>query len=96
MVGSWLRVIDPVTGMLIPTPEEERQARLAAEEARLMAEEARLAAEEARMTAESAREAAEEARQAAEERAARLEADLRAALARLARGSVLPEEAAGP
>ncbi|HWE62691.1 MAG TPA: Uma2 family endonuclease [Chloroflexota bacterium] len=70
VVDSWLRVIDPATGLPIPTPEEERQAHWAAEQARLVAEQAR--------------QEAESARQEAEERAVRLAAELRAALARLA------------
>jgi len=69
VVGSWLRVIDPATGLPYLTPEEERQAHLAAEQARIEAE--TLAEQEAA------------ARRAAEERATRLEAELQKALARL-------------
>jgi Uma2 family endonuclease len=75
VIDSWLRVIDPATGLPFLTPEEERQAHLAAAER--AAHEAR-----AREEAETARKEAEAAHMAAEERAAPLEAELRAALAR--------------
>ena len=91
-VGQWLRVIDPVNDGPFSIPEEERRARLAAEQ-RLVEvteharheEQARRAAEERVRHEEQARWAAEErarheeqSRRAAEERIADLEARLRA------------------
>jgi len=78
LAATYLRVIDPTNGMPIRPPEDERRARIAAEQARIAAEQARIAAEQARL-------AEQEARLAAEERAAQAEAMLQDALARLAR-----------
>ena len=70
IVDGWLRVIDPATGLPLSIPDEEREARIAAEQRWEGAERARDAAEE-----RARRE--EQGRLAAEARIAALEAQLR-------------------
>ena len=91
VVDGWLRVIDPATGVPLRIPDEEREARIAAELRWEAAERARDAAEQGRLAAERARGAAEErtreeerARGAAEERARQEERARVAADARIA------------
>ena len=80
---SGIRLVDPVTGRVLPTREEETLARQAAEDARQAAEQRAVDAEAARRAEEAARRAAEQkavheetARRAAEEDLARLRAEL--------------------
>jgi len=83
-VGEFLRVVDPQTGAIIMTAEEDRRVRIATQGQLVEARERLVAAEQARV-------AAEQARVAAEERAVRVEEMLREALARLA-GEAPPTE----
>jgi hypothetical protein len=99
VVGPWLRLIDPATGLPISVPDEELAARRAAEKRARRAEEeaereaqARAEAEKAVERETLARAAAEEqtgraarARAEAEERASSAERALREALEALAR-----------
>jgi Uma2 family endonuclease len=71
--GPELRLYDPATGRILPTPQEGRQQEA---EARQRAEEARQRAEEARQRAEEASRRDAEARQRAEE-VSRREAEAR-------------------
>src|SRR4051794_18711575 len=85
--GSELRLYDPVLGVRLLTPREQRdvqrreanEARARAEVARTRAEEARTRAEEARLQAEEARARAEEQRVRAEEENRRAEQESRRA-----------------
>ena len=68
--------IDPTTGRHIPTFDDERDGRLAAEQAGLAEREGRLAEREGRLAAEARAEAEQEARLAAEARLRELEGEL--------------------
>ena len=77
ILDGWLRVIDPATGMPLRIPDEEREARIAAERRWEAAERARDAEKRARLAAEERTRQEERARLAAEARIASLEAQLR-------------------
>ena len=77
VLHGWLRVIDPATGVPLRIPDEERAARIAAEQRVRMEAQARLAAERARDAAAEHARREEQARLAAEARLATLEAHLR-------------------
>ena len=57
---GWLRLLDPATGALVPTQEEEHAARLREREGRLREQEARRVAEAARLREQETRRAVEE------------------------------------
>ena len=94
IVDGWLRVIDPATGMPLRIPDEEREARIAAERRWEAAERARDAEGRARLAAEERTREEARARLAAEERT-RQEAQgrLAAERARLAAEERTREEA---
>ena len=71
IVDGWLRVIDPATGLPLRIPDEEREARIAAERRWEAAERARDAEARARLAAEERARQEAEARLAAEEHARR-------------------------
>jgi Uma2 family endonuclease len=82
---SGLRLVDPVTGRVLPTRKEETLAREAAETAREAAEQKAAHEEAARRAAEQKAVHEEAARRAAEQKAAHEEAARRAAEEELAR-----------
>ncbi len=97
VIEGWLRVIDPVTGGVIATTEREREMRIAVEEqlataedrlaaeqqARIIEQEIRIAEQQARIAAEEQLAVEQQARAVEQQRAARVERELREALARL-------------
>ena len=77
IVDGWLRVIDPATALPLRIPDEERAARIAAEQRWEAAEQRWEAAVRARDAAEERTRREEQGRLAAEARIAALEAQLR-------------------